>query len=359
MMPATSLFSRLEPVSALPAERQAELAGLCRQMKFPRGSDPLAGLETRGQLVYLLAGELKIDLPGGGSLLLVGACGDARWPLGRHGGMPRSGKAITALELLLLDKTQLDILLTWEQLSLHAGLPAHAALKTGSDAVRTGLFSARDLVSGALACLPPANIQEMLRRLERLAVRRGELVVRAGEAGEHYYVIESGRCEVTRAVGGTDLLVAELKAGDAFGEEALLSGEPRNASVRMKTNGVLWRLAKPDFVALLQAPLLHAIRFSVAQERVAAGHAVWLDVRYPAEYARDGLPGAINIPLNEVRSAFAALDGGRQYIVYCQSGRRSSAAAFLLAQSGLDACWLEGGLDAVRAGDSGSGSENE
>jgi rhodanese-related sulfurtransferase len=38
------------------------------------------------------------------------------------------------------------------------------------------------------------------------------------------------------------------------------------------------------------------------------------------------------------------LESGREYIVYCQSGRRSSAAAFLFAQRGFKACLLEGGL---------------
>ena len=160
---------------------------------------------------------------------------------------------------------------------------------------------------------------------------------------DSYYVIESGRCEVSRQVGGAPLHVAELKAGDAFGEEALVAGERRNASVRMKTDGALWRLAKPDFIELLQAPLLHGLAAQEARQHVAAG-GVWLDVRYPAEFTQDGLPGAMNIPLNEIRGAFGVLDKGREYIVYCQSGRRSSAAAFLLAQHGLSAAWLIGGL---------------
>ena len=69
-----------------------------------------------------------------------------------------------------------------------------------------------------------------------------------------------------------------------------------------------------------------------------------VDVRYPAEFRFDGLPGAINLPVNEVRGAFGSLDPNREYVVYCQSGRRSSAVAFLLTQQGYQAWWLEGGL---------------
>jgi rhodanese-related sulfurtransferase len=149
---------------------------------------------------------------------------------------------------------------------------------------------------------------------------------------------------VRRRIGGDDILLAELKAGDAFGEEALVSNAKRNATVSMKTDGVVLRLAKPDFIELLRTPLLHGLSRTEAERRVAAGKAVWLDVRYAVEFSSDGLPRAMNIPLNEIRTAFGLLDRRQEYIVYCQSGRRSSTAAFLLAQHGFNAFWLEGGL---------------
>ena len=43
------------------------------------------------------------------------------------------------------------------------------------------------------------------------------------------------------------------------------------------------------------------------------------------------------------------LDKGKEYIAYCHTGRRSSAAAFLLSQHGFRAGWLEGGLNAGEA----------
>jgi rhodanese-related sulfurtransferase len=111
----------------------------------------------------------------------------------------------------------------------------------------------------------------------------------------------------------------------------------------MRTRGVLLRLGKQDFDELLRAPLLKRIVYADARQRVANG-AVWLDVRFPAEYQQDRLPGAINIPLSEIRNAIGPLDPSREYVVYCQSGRRSSAAAFILSQHGYHAWWLEGGL---------------
>jgi rhodanese-related sulfurtransferase len=139
------------------------------------------------------------------------------------------------------------------------------------------------------------------------------------------------------------MMLAELKSGDTFGEEALVAEARRNATVTMKTDGSVLRLAKQDFDALLREPLLHAINMEQAAQKVLAG-AQWIDVRYPSEYQYDRLPGARNIPLSEIRNAFGALEMDEEYIIYCQSGRRSSAAAFLLAQRGYHVYLLEGGL---------------
>ena len=339
------LWQKLEPVRSLSAERLKELSGICSPEHFDIGADPLRGTDISGQSIYLLRGELKIDLPGGCKRVIVGGCDEANWPFGQKIAMPVASKAITPIVMVRIDNDLLDILMTWDQLSSVGADKETAKVEdTSRWRTMTGAFHSRLLTGGIFAQLPPAHIHELMLRFERIKVKRGQVVVSEGEEGDSYYVVESGRCAVSRQVAGAEISVAELKAGDAFGEEALVAGELRNATVKMRTDGTLWRLGKPDFVELLQAPLLHSLSAAEASQRVAAGEAFWLDVRYPAEYAQDGLQGALNIPLNEIRSAFGVLDGHRQYIVYCQSGRRSSAAAFLLAQYGLSASWLEGGL---------------
>jgi rhodanese-related sulfurtransferase len=159
-------------------------------------------------------------------------------------------------------------------------------------------------------------------------------------------VIESGRFQVARMVGGADVVLAELRTGDGFGEEALVSEAKRNATVTALTDARLLRLNRAHFNELLREPLLRRIGFADASEKVRRG-ALWLDVRYPSEYQYDKLPGAINVPLAEVRNMFAVLDRTKEYIAYCQSGRRSAAAAFLFAQRGFQVWLLDGGLKAV------------
>ena len=255
-----------------------------------------------------------------------------------------SAKAITDIELIRIDDDLLDIMATWDQLAEErAPRAGESSPSLSSWNIMSGMFSVSNLKFGAFSQLPAAHIDELLKRFTRVETRAGEVIIREGAEGDYYYVIESGKCKVERMVGGVSMLLAELKSGDAFGEEALVSEAKRNATVTMKTDGSVLRLGKHDFVELLKEPLLHRITMDEARQRVAMG-GQWVDVRYPSEYQYDKLPGAINIPLSEVRNAFDVLEKDRDYILYCQSERRSSAAAFLLAQRGYRAYLLAGGL---------------
>ena len=338
-------LSVLYPLGALSAGRLRELAEVAVVERAARGSDPLAGRGGGRQSIFLLHGEILLMFAGGGTLVVVGSKGDGRHPLNRHAAAVARSKAISDVELLTVDADALDILVTFEQLAAGeavAGSVMGQAVRTDARVGR-GIFSLANLRHGVFAQLPAARIEELLARFERVDAKRGDIVVREGDDGDFYYVIESGRCHVERTVGGVQMPLAELKSGDAFGEEALASEARRNATVVMASDGRLLRLGKSDFHELLGEPLLQRVSYSEGVERVARG-AIWLDVRYPSEYRYDRLAGALNVPLNEVRNSFSVLDQSRDYIVYCQSGRRSSAAAFLFAQRGFHVCLLQGGL---------------
>jgi len=77
---------------------------------------------------------------------------------------------------------------------------------------------------------------------------------------------------------------------------------------------------------------------------VAAG-GKWLDVRLPSEFEAYHEPGAINIPLYFIRLKLNTLDTATTYVVCCDTGRRSSAGAFVLNERGFDTRVLRGGLN--------------
>lgn len=68
--------------------------------------------------------------------------------------------------------------------------------------------------------------------------KAGEVIIQQGEAANYYYLIREGRAQVARSE--PDALAA-LGPGDSFGEEALLTGERRNATVTLLSDGLLMR----------------------------------------------------------------------------------------------------------------------
>ena len=204
---------------------------------------------------------------------------------------------------------------------------------------------ARSLRETRLARLPAPDLARVIEALQPANVGAGEVVIRQGEPGDHYFVIGRGQCQVEQARSGAATTpVAELGPGDAFGEEALIVGGTRNASVRMLTDGVLMRLPRQVFVESIRRPLLRAIDYPPAVKAVQSGRAVWLDVRNPRDATSGGQPGALSVPLRLLRQVAGRLRRDRRYIAYCENGGRSAVAAFLLAERGFDVMFLAGGL---------------
>ena len=325
-------LAALAPLAGLSRERLAELSEVAGIERAARGADPFRDRALTKQSVFLLAGEVVLSFDAGGTLVVVGGSEETRHALNRRKETVARARAITDVDLLVLDDDLLDIVATWDEV----------AASRGREMATSGAFSISRLRT-VFAPLPAACIDELFRRFERRPCARGEVVIREGDEGEYYYVIESGRFQVSRTVGGAEVVLAELKTGDPFGEEALVSEAKRNATVTALTDARLLRLDRQHFNELLREPLLRRLGYAEALEKVRRG-ALWLDVRYPSEYQYDKLSGAINVPLAEVRNMFAVLDRSKEYIAYCQSGRRSAAAAFLFAQRGFRVWLLEGGL---------------
>ena len=195
----------------------------------------------------------------------------------------------------------------------------------------------RMLQSQRFANLPPQNIQRVFERMERVDVTANELIIRQGDPGGYYYVIEEGYCDVSRepAHGGREVHLSELGPGDGFGEEALVSDTPRNASVTMRSSGVLMRLDKESFVELIRNPLINKVSYPDARRMIDEG-AVWIDIRHRDQFAKGAFRSARNIPRAVIRVECRKLVKGRKYIVCGEDLGASAAAAFLLAERGYD-----------------------
>ena len=347
---AKALLARFEPMARLSPNRLEELAAVCYTEYISRNLDPTR-MKSHTQALYLVHGDLGIRYESGNKLILRGGTDAAKHPIDANRLKIKDTIALTPIEIVRIDIDLLDIMLTWDQLSGYPPAQTQKMLNVQTSKQEWKLdeasFNAFKLQNGVFSRLPAANIEAMFARMTPVEVEANQHIITQGQEGDYYYLIVQGTAHVTRIKDPSQppIMLAEISNGAGFGEEALASDTKRNATVTMKTAGQLLRLKKQDFIELLKAPIVSTINMADANAKVAAG-AHWLDVRFESEYSYHHIEGAINAPLHELRSCISTLDDSKEYIVYCQTGRRSSAAAFILAQFGFKAMVLEGGTRA-------------
>jgi rhodanese-related sulfurtransferase len=239
--------------------------------------------------------------------------------------------------ILLADADFLDTLTSWEELA------AYAQQSCDGDLVKRLLAVKHSL---AFRRLPLEHVMQALQLMAPKKVKAGESVITQGERGDAFYLIWSGRAEIWKADIYDDepKLVSTMGAGDTFGDEALVTGGTRNASVKMIEDGELLVLGEQAFRELMSHPLIEEIPpNSVKHMLDGAWKAV--DVRYEEELEEGHIPGVIHLPLSDLRQrAEELLHKDGKYITVCRSGKRSAVAAFLLKQRGYHVVSMKEGM---------------
>ncbi len=338
-----ALLARYQPLNALSPEN---LQGVMKQLRLKTltaGETLFKKGDSDTLQYYLLKGEL--DLHGDTSVLKTLKSGTADGFNAIVHILPRTvtAKAKTDCVFFYIDADLVDVMLTWDQTGNYQIAEFGTGNVKGDDD-----WMSRILQTEAFHRIPPANIQAIFMRMESLPVKAGEKIMAQDDEGDYFYVIKKGRALVTRSLPNQPkgIKLAELKDGDTFGEEALISNTNRNATITMLTDGMLSRLSKSNFLELLNEPLLNWVDYREGEKLVNEG-AKWLDVRLPAEHQANAINGDTHIPLIFLRMKMDSLDDNQHYVVYCDTGRRSSAASFLLNERGFTTCILKDGIGTV------------
>jgi MFS family permease len=124
-------------------------------------------------------------------------------------------------------------------------VPAWPALSAIDRAARVPV-ERLDLLRGnpIFSPLPESTLEQLAESLEEMRVAAGHDVVRQGETGDRFYLVEQGTLDV--AVDGRP--AQELGPGESFGEIALLRDVPRTATVTARTDAVLYALERSEFI---------------------------------------------------------------------------------------------------------------
>ena len=333
-MVSPSLFREFVPTHTLPPSDRVELARHSHVISYQPGQEIFHRGEPARSIAYLVAGEVEL-VSERGTRRLAAATDESRHPIASGSRYLWTATALRPAQVLFVDREQMDLLLTWAQ--------------TGSvevqelDEADPGDWMSAMLRNPAFHRIPPANIAQIIACVEQIEVDAGQDVIRQGAPGDYYYILTEGRCQVLSGHDGEQREIDQIGAGRGFGEEALVSGDPRNATVRTLTRCGLVRLAAADFSRLLRDPLVHHVDLDALPN-----NAQLVDVRLPEEFAHAHLPGAVNLPLRALRGRAGSLEPNRPLAVYCDTGRRSASATFLLRERGFDAHLVRGGVSAER-----------
>jgi CRP-like cAMP-binding protein len=342
--PDLVLLRSFSPLDGMRAENLQALAKKASRRDAPMGRVLFREGDEEKRTYYLINGVIDLLQEGEIVATIRGGTPEAKNPLAHAIPRPYSAVAMSnRVEYLQIDSELLDVVVTWDQTGAYEVGELRDAAE--EEEASTDDWMTTLLQTKAFHKVPPANIQAIFMRLQRMDYRAGEVVIKQGDQGDFFYIIVKGTCLVTREtpLNKEGIKLAELKMGDTFGEEALISDAKRNASVVMQTAGTLMRLGKDDFRKLLNEPFLEWVDYAQAKQIIAKG-GQWLDVRLPSEFENYHAKEAINIPLYFIRLKMKSLDRNLHYVVCCDTGRRSSAGAYILSERGFRASVLKGGL---------------
>jgi CRP-like cAMP-binding protein len=101
--------------------------------------------------------------------------------------------------------------------------------------------------------LQPAALAHLAERVQVRHAAAGEIVIRQGDPGEECFLVRQGELEVLDNVGSGERRLATLRTGMLFGEAALLTGAPRNATVRVIADAELLVLRRDDVMAAMSS----------------------------------------------------------------------------------------------------------
>ena len=285
----------LVPINKLPDDRQQRLLSQSKVLALRRKQTVFNQGDRDDYSYYLIEGDLEMYADDALIKKVSGGDGASFQPLAQL--QPRQMTAIAKSRKISVLRVQRSLL---EQLLSMDEQPSSSDAVEGVEVEEVETSASGDwlmtmLQSELFARIPPSHIQSLLDTLETVSFAAGDAVVTQGGPGDYYYAIQTGACEVVRmGANNREIKLAELGTGATFGEEALISGSKRNATVRVTTAGELARLTKDDFVELIKTPLLTTVDRSEAKKLVENG-AVWLDVRFEDEHQHNGFKGSINI----------------------------------------------------------------
>jgi len=258
-----------------------------------------------GDSLYVIdSGQVEIVAPGkaGGAVLARMGADEFFGEMALLTGKPRSSAARTATHtnLWALYRPDFDDLINrYPSISLALSRVLSQRLDEMDRRFAESHLRAIKLLSG----LSSSQLEDVNRRLKPVRFRQGEVILREGAPGDEMYFVETGQVKVVRGAGREARTLAELGTGDVFGEMALLTGNPRSATVTAISEVDAWAMAKADFEDLVATyPTLAMALSRLLSERLRSADERFLR-EAPESTVASAAPAVVSRPAPAPRRA--------------------------------------------------------
>ncbi len=332
---------KLIPLATIPLSRFENICAKMTLLKAETGEALFTKGETNRDLFYLINGEVSLQTAEMQVEIIHAKTCSGRFALAHQ--IPRKidAVALTSVtyirldpDLLMVTQTNLDQEDRSDMLDIQS--------EGNSDDWMTII-----LKSPIFKKLPPANLQKLLMGFESVDFPKDHIILKQDSVGEYFYLIKKGECILSRKPNpnAREINLAQLRTGDSFGEDALISDDPVNVNVTALTNVALLRINKEKFITLIKNPTLQYVEPKELANEIN-NDAILLDVRLQDEFNTKHLQHCISAPFFSLRMQLQLkmFNRSRTIITICQDGKTSEAAAFLLLRNKFNAKVLKGGL---------------
>jgi putative peptide zinc metalloprotease protein len=241
------LLAEVPAFSSLPDPVLEDLASRLTEERFRPADSVVVEGSTDDRLYMIVEGRAEASTIGPSGIVPLATLGPGELfgELSLLEAGSRRQATVAAVEPLLL--------LGLRAADLRLALDAHPEGRSAFEKLADDLLVTKLLKQASpFSTLDGERLRSLAARLERLEVPTGKTIIRQGEAGEECYVLRSGRVEVL-AMGaqGDERILATLDPGSLFGEAALLTEGPRNATVRAIEPCTLLALRRTDLLEVL------------------------------------------------------------------------------------------------------------
>ena len=338
---------KLFPLATMPAQQFKELCADCDVTEAAKGSFLFNLGDATESFIYLIRGTISLEADDFIFETIKAGTVAAKFALAHQ--FPRKVSARTLdnvsfirLQLNVFDKTDID----YNELE-----NVYKVENDDNEADASTDWLAALLQSPVFQRLPAVNLQQVLMSLEEVKFTKGEVIFQQGDVGDYCFLIKKGRCSLSRKASGRtkEITYLELSAGDTFGEQEILTDEPRNMTVTAISDMQASRIDAERFIQFIKLPALKYIDYKdLEQEREQDPELLVLDIRSAEEYKKNHIDGSRNVPFFSLRLSINELRQEQvRIVVVCADGRLSDAAAFELIKQGVNALVLSGGMQST------------